>query len=364
MSERGNALERPRSGSGNPLERRANANHLEHGVRVRAAWLALGVGTAIFAGKLGLTFATGSTAVFSDAMESIVNVAAGALLLYTLIVAARPADRDHPYGHGKVEFFSAGAEGTLIAVAALAIWVEAARDLWRGPALEQIDLGILGVAALAGANALLGGYLIRTGRLHHSEALVADGRHLMTDVVTSVGVVFGLVAVRVTGLVWLDPVVAIGVGANVLRTGYQLVRSAVGGLMDEADESLLAPICEALEKERRPWWIDVHSLRTFRSGAVQHTDLHLSVPRYYDADRLHRIGDAVHDAVLGATGLPGDVIVHFDPCRPRQCPTCPMPDCPVRVAAFVDRPPITLDTALRGDERLDTGEPLPPEPAA
>jgi cation diffusion facilitator family transporter len=326
--------------------------------RLRAGRLALLGGTAICAGKFAVAQATASTAVFSDAMESIVNVVAAALLLYTLVVASRPADRDHPYGHGKVEFFSAGVEGTLIAVAAVLILVEAATDLVRGPEIHRLDVAIAGSAVLAVVNALLGVYLVRTGRRSGSDALVADGKHVLADVVTTAGVIGGLALVAWTGFAVLDPLLAIAVALWILRTGYGLLRAAVGGLMDEADEGLLAPICEGLERRRAPEWIDVHSLRTFRSGAVQHTDLHLSVPRYLDADSLHGIDERVRDAVLEATGRPGDVIVHFDPCRPRLCEGCGVEPCAIRKEEFVSRESIRLERALRGDEGLDTGAPL------
>lgn len=332
----------------------------ERSARVRAGWLALVVGVLVFGGKLAVYAVTGSAAVFSDAMESVVNVAAGALLLYSLVIASRPADRDHPYGHGKVEFFSAGVEGALIAMAAALILYEAVRELVAGPELRSLDVGLAALAGLTAVNAGLGLYLIRVGRRTCSDALVADGHHLMTDVATSVAVVLGLAAVWATGWVVLDPLIAIGVALNILRVGWRLLRGAVGGLMDEADESLLDPICRALEARREAWWIDVHSLRTWRSGAIQHTDLHLAVPRYFDADRLHGIDHEVGRVILGATGRPGDVIVHFDPCRPRQCPSCAVSECPVREKPFEARPPITLEGAIRADERLDTGEPLPP----
>jgi cation diffusion facilitator family transporter len=341
----------------------ARRPHVADPARVRAGRLSLVAGASICAGKFAVAELTGSTALLSDALESIVNVLAAALLLYTLVVAARPADRDHPYGHGKVEFFSAGAEGALVAVAALAILYQAAVDLVRGPDLRRIDFGIAVSGGLALANAALGAYLVRAGRRHGSEALVADGRHVLTDVITTVGVIAGLALVRATGEPRFDPLVAIAVALSILHTGWRLLRGAVGGLMDEADPGLLEPICAALEREREDAWIDVHSLRTFRSGAVQHSDLHLAVPRYYDADRLHEIGERVRGAVLGATRLPGDVIVHFDPCRPRQCPLCPLDGCPVRAAPFVRRPPLTLERALRGDEQLDDGAPIPPAEA-
>jgi cation diffusion facilitator family transporter len=330
----------------------------DHAARLRAGRLALGVGTLVFLGKAGVWLGTGSTAVLSDALESVVNIVAAALLLWSLAVAARPADRDHPYGHGKVEFFSSGVEGGLIAVAALLILGESARALWRGPDVRHLDAGTAALAVLTAANAGLGILLVRTGRRARSVALVADGQHVLTDVWTSVGVLLGLVAVRLTGWTPLDPLVAIAVAVNILRTGWKLVREAVGGLMDEADETLLGRVAEALEAGRRPWWIDVHSLRTFGSGALRHTDFHLAVPRYFDAERLHEIHEELRHVVLAATGMPGDVIVHFDPCRPRQCPACAMPDCPVRSAPLRERPRLTAEWAVREDESLDGGEPL------
>jgi divalent metal cation (Fe/Co/Zn/Cd) transporter len=137
---------------------------------------------------------------------------------------------------------------------------------------------------------------------------------------------------------------------NILRTGVALLRGAVGGLMDEADDALLGSVVEGLEKEHRPFWIDVHTLRAWRSGALPHVDLHMVVPRYFDADRLHRIDDEVTERVAGALGVAGDVIVHFDPCRPRHCPGCAIEGCPVRAAPFGAREPLTLDRATREDE--------------
>jgi len=325
----------------------------EIAARTFAGRISLAVGCVVLAGKVCAYLLTGSSAVLSDALESIVNVVAAALLLYSLAVAARPADRDHPYGHGKVEFFSAGVEGTLIAVAAVLILIQAGRELWTGPHIRRIDLGLILVTILTALNAGLGLYLLRVGRRTHSIALQADGHHVLADVVTSVGVVVGLALVWVTGWKPLDPLVAIAVALNILRTGWALLRGAVGGLMDEADDAFLEAAARALDAKRPDWMIDVHSLRAWRSGAIHHTDLHLCVPRYYDADRLHGIDDEITDAILAATDRPGDVIVHFDPCRPHQCPACAMSDCPVRAAPFAQRAPLTLERAVREDEPPD-----------
>jgi cation diffusion facilitator family transporter len=336
-----------------------HASQLEHGVRLRAGLLALLGGIAVLAAKLAAWRLTGSTAVFSDALESFVNVAAGAMLLYSLYLSSQPADRNHPYGHGKVEFFSAGVEGTLIAIAAVLIGIAAVQQLIRGVELRSLDLGLVLVTAATAANAAIGRQLIRVGRRVHSLALVADGRHLLTDVVTSVGVIIGLALVWITGLSILDPIVALIVATQILRTGWQLSRQAIGGLMDEADPDLLEEMVKALEVQREPSWIDTHSLRSWRSGAIEHVDLHLVVPRYFDADRLHDIDEQVERALLAATRRPGEVITHFDPCRSRHCAGCSMDPCGVRSAPFAGLRPLTLDRATRSDEALDTGTPVP-----
>lgn len=325
----------------------------DHTDRLRAGRVSVALGVLIFAGKLVAWGLTGSAAVLSDALESTVNVVAALVLLWSLVVASRPADRSHPYGHGKVEFFSAGVEGTLIAVAAVLILSAAVRDLWIGPSLRRIDLGLVLVTVLTALNLALGLYLVRVGRRTGSLAIRADGHHVITDVWTSLGVIGGLLAVRITGIERLDPIVAIGVAINILRTGWRLVREAVAGLMDEADEALLSRMVNGLEAQRAPEWIDVHSLRTFRSGAVYHADLHLVVPRYLDVERLHAIDDSVHEALEAVDGWHGETIVHFDPCRPAHCEGCQVESCPVRTAASKRRAPLSFERATREDDPLD-----------
>ena len=316
--------------------------------RLRAGWASAAVGTIVFSAKLAAWLVTGSTAVFADAMESVVNVVAAALLLVSLYVASRPADESHPYGHGKIEYFSAGIEGALIAVAAVLIGVESVRALISGATLQRVGLGLGLVVAASVANALLGFYLLRTGRRTRSAALVADAKHVLADVWTSAGVIVGMAAVWATGWARLDPLVALAVAAHVLREGWSLTKDAAAGLMDAADEDLLERLAQSLCKDREPGWIDVHGLRAWRSGADVHADLHLVVPRFYDADQLHGIHDAVERA-LGEDVLAGDVVVHFDPCRPPYCKGCVMEDCPVRSSAFESRLPLDRRQAVRDD---------------
>ncbi len=331
--------------------------------RLRAGRLALAVGVLVFGGKLLGYALTGSTAVFSDAMESVVNVAAGGVLLLSLIVAARPADRDHPYGHGKVEYFSAGLEGAFLLVAAGWVVFEAAHALAVGHVVHSLDVGLACVVAASAANAALGSYLVRVGERTRSAALVADGRHVLTDVWTTAGVVVGLGAVALTDLHVLDPLVAIAVGLHILRQAVALMRESVRGLMDEADETLLAAVAAAMEAQREDSWIDVHGLRCRRVGAAVHTDLHLVVPRYFEVERLHRVHDAVAGAIGAAVGHDSETVVHYDPCRPHDCPHCAMAECPVRESPLTLRYRLTLQRATRSDQVAEAASPQP-RPAA
>jgi hypothetical protein len=198
-------------------------------IRLGAALVSLVVGSGLLAAKYVAYGLTGSTAILSDAMESIINVVAAIFALGGLLFAGRPADRSHPYGHGKIEFFSAAFEGGMIAFAAVIIVYEAGRTFLQGAEVRALDLGLLITAGAGLINLALGGFLVRTGRRHHSLTLVADGQHVLSDFWTSLGVVVGLLLVRVTGLPWLDPVVAAVVGLNLAWTGARLVRHAAGG---------------------------------------------------------------------------------------------------------------------------------------
>lgn len=315
--------------------------------RLRPARVSLAAALAIFALK-GLAWQlTGSAAVYSDALESIVNVVAAALLLVSLTVALRPADADHPYGHGKAELLSAGVEGALILAAALLIAVEAVRDLVVGPQLGRLEAGLALLVAAGGANAVLGAYLLRAGRRTGSLALEADGRHVLTDVWTSAGVVLGLVAVRLSGWLWLDPLVALAVALHIVWQGVRLVRRAVGGLMDEAEPRRLERLAAALRAARRDDWIDVHELRAWRSGRIRHVDVHVVVPRYRDVDALHALHEELARVLQEADEGPADVVVHFDPCRPWYCHRCAVEGCPIREAPLRERRPLTVGSATR-----------------
>jgi cation diffusion facilitator family transporter len=314
---------------------------------VNAGVVAVVAGVALMAMKYLAWWVTGSSAIFADAAESIVNVIGAGMATYSVILSARPPDREHPYGHGKAESVSAAVEGTLILIAAAAIIVHALGEMIRGPDLERLGVGMLVAGGAGLGNLVLALYLIRVGRRVRSEALVADGTHLLTDVVTTVGTIAALVAVQFTGIALLDPLVALLVAANILRTGWRVVRRALGSLLDEADFQLLSEIGAHLEAERRPEWVEVHQLRAWSSGSLLHLDVHLMLPRYLSIEEGHRIGDAFEEYVARILPERAEAVVHLDPCTPRQCASCTGQDCPIRSDPLDEPFKFTAETITR-----------------
>jgi cation diffusion facilitator family transporter len=318
-------------------------------IRLRAALLSLVVATLMLAAKYQAYRMTGSTAVLSDALESIVNVLAAVFALGGLLFAGRPADRNHPYGHGKIEFFSAAFEGGLIAFASILIVYEAVRSLVAGPEVRQIGLGLLIVFGSALVNLALGLYLVRTGRRYVSLTLIADGQHVLADVWTSAGIIVGLGLVHLTGRAWLDPMVALLVALWLMATGFRLVRHAAGGLLDEEDPLLLKRVLGALQKYVGGGVIRVHHLRAIRSGRFQHVEAHLVVPEFWSVERAHDLSEEVATRVMRDLGAEGEMVFHTDPCHRIYCAMCDLEDCPVRREPFIKQMPLTLEEAVRPD---------------
>ena len=314
-------------------------------LRRRAILASFVVGIGLLAVKFLAVALTGSAAILSDALESIINVVASGFAFYSIIVSTRPPDRSHPYGHGKVESFSAGFEGGLIIVAALAILWAAVPGFTTPRPLAQLDYGIFLILGTALVNAGLGGFLMRSGKRTHSFALIADGRHLLTDTYTSIGVVLGLGLVYFTGWVILDSLTACLVALNILVSGTKLLRLSVGHLMDEADESILSLIVGILQTMRRPEWIDLHHLRSWRSGDRHHIDFHLTLPRYWNLEQGHDAETVVTEQLIDQLGEQGEVIVHLDPCTPQHCSSCQVTNCPVRTSTLQQTPEWTVETA-------------------
>ncbi len=293
-------------------------------------------------------FITHSAAIFSDALESIVHVAATSMAFYSIILSSRPADKSHPYGHGKIEFFSAGTEGGLIVVAAMAIIYEAVRGIIFGRELVQLDTGMLLTLAAAVVNLALGWFLIRRGKATNSLTLIADGKHVLTDSWTSFGVVGGLVLVKLTGMEILDPLVAIAVALNILVSGYQLMRLSIGGLMDESDRDTLQRVIEIINRQRASEWINVHHLRVMRSGQLHHIDFHMTIPYYWSVEQAHALNHTVEDQISSSLNNNARIMVHLDPCKPTLCSSCKVEQCAYRSSPFGSHLEWSVE-ALTGD---------------
>jgi cation diffusion facilitator family transporter len=284
--------------------------------------------------KLAAYYITHSVAILTDALESIVNVVAGFVGLYSLTLSAKPRDEDHPYGHGKVEFLSASLEGAMIFLAGIMILYKSVDTLIFPRQIHQLDTGILLIGITAVVNFIMGTICVKTGKKNNSLALIASGKHLQTDTYSTLGILIGLTLLYFTNFKWVDSVVAIIFGILILYTGYKIVRSSVAGIMDEADNELLLKLVETLNKNRKVNWIDLHNLRIIKYGSLLHVDCHLTVPWYLNVNEAHTEIDALADLTRKEFGNALELFVHSDGCVEFSCRICDKFDCPVRQHAF------------------------------
>lgn len=262
------------------------------------AWLSVAASVVTIVLKAGAWWLTGSVGLLSDAAESLVNLVAAIVALIAITIAERPADDDHQFGHSKAEYFSAGVEGAMIFLAAGSIIVLAVERLLNPQDLEQLGIGLLVSVIASILNGIVGTMLIRAGRKNRSVTLTADGKHLLTDVITSVGVVVGVGLVWITGWTALDPIVAIAVGINILFVGSGLVRESAMGLMDAtlSDEDN-ATIEAVLDRYRRSGEVDFHELRTRESGMRRFVEFHALVPGAWSVERAHDLVEKVESEI-------------------------------------------------------------------
>lgn len=312
-------------------------------VAQRATYISLIVSLFVLGLKFWGYSVTHSQAVFSDAMESIVNVVASALAIAVVAIARKPADREHPYGHGKAEFFSAAFEGGLITFASVLIGVEAVNAIVHGSEIRALGLGLMVTVAGGLINAVLGLYLIRVGRRHHSAALEASGHHVLSDFWTSLGVIIGLGLVALTDLPWLDSACALALGVLLMRTGFKLVRSSISGLMDEEDVEIIENLLSLMNHDRPAGIIQLHYLRVMRSGPYHHIDAHAVVPEFWNVAEAHTHTEDFENQLMQKYPYRGELHLHVDPCRQLYCEICDVEKCPIRQQSFRARKELTLE---------------------
>lgn len=300
----------------------------------------------LFAAKMVAYYFTHSLAILTDALESIVNVVAGFIGLYSLYVAAKPKDIDHPYGHGKAEFVSAAIEGTLIIIAGFFIIYQTIKTFFTASTPHSLDKGLWLVAATAVINFIAGSVCIKIGKKNNSLALLASGKHLQIDTYSTFVVIVGLALILFTKLFWLDKVLALAISIVILYNGYKIIRASLAGIMDEADMKLLREIIQILNDNRKENWIDLHNLRVIKYGSLLHIDCHLTIPWYFNVREAHEEIDALTKLIKEKFGNAVELFVHTDACLDRSCEICIKENCVQRKRPFQKRVEWTLENVL------------------
>lgn len=308
------------------------------------------VSSVLLVAKFVAYYITNSIAILTDALESIVNVAAAFIGLYSLYISAKPKDANHPYGHGKAEFISAAVEGTLVLSAGMLIIYQAGKAFFIPQPIRQLDTGIYLVGATALINWVFGFITFKQGAKSNSLALMASGRHLQTDSYSTVAIIVGLGLIALTGKAWIDPVVAILFGGVIVYTGYRIVRKSLAGIMDEADMELLTGMVKVLNQNRRDKWVDLHNLRVIKYGNVLHVDCHLTVPWYLTVQEAHEEIETLGGFIRKEFGETLEMFVHSDGCQYFQCPICDKTACPVRQHPFQKEIVWTVDKILQNQQ--------------
>ncbi|MFB9844784.1 cation diffusion facilitator family transporter [Mucilaginibacter ginsenosidivorans] len=319
----------------------------------RIILLALVTGLILMIAKFGAYLITSSNFVLTDAVESIVNVFASSFAFYSIYLASLPRDENHPYGHGKVEFFSAFIEGALISIAGIGILIKSTYNIFYHYQVHDLLTGAYIIGATGIVNGALGFYMIKKGKHFRSLTIEADGRHLITDMVTSIGLVAGLLLIYFTKIDILDSILSILVAFYILYTGYKLIRKSVSGLMDEADFEVVKEVLAILNDKRRDEWIDFHNFRAQKYGNELHIDCHLTLPSYFDLNKVHEEVSLVDRLINKEASVKTEFFIHTDPCVPQCCYYCNMPNCPIRSEAKTTDITWTMENITRNKKHFE-----------
>ena len=296
------------------------------------------ISTVICGIKFAAYFITHSLLILSDALESIINVVASAFAWYSIYLSNKPRDKEHPYGHGKIEFFSIGFEGALILIAGFAILIQAILFFLNPMPVYDLNTGAWLTAAGGIANFMLGYFLLQKAKQFNSLTLKGNGRHILSDSYTSIGVVAAIVLIMFTGYQWIDPLASVVAASVIIYTGFKLMNKSVRGLMDEVDTQVVDELVTILKQHRHPAWIDMHNLRVQRYGHFYHVDCHVTMPYYFSLEQVHQEISSL-DQLMNEQFQKGSIefFIHTDPCIESSCSYCMIAECPVRRHAFVQK---------------------------
>lgn len=308
--------------------------HTPRAGALRLQWLLLLLSVALFSLKIIGWVITDSNALLSDALETIANISAALFGLVSLRLALKPRDEDHPYGHGKIEFVAAIFEGTLITISGLFILIKVIYNFFVPDVPENLPQGLV-IAGVAGIlNGIAGFAAWREGRRVRSATLEAAGLHLLSDTLSTAGVLLGLGLAIVTGWLILDNITALIFGLLLIGMGTNLVWRNVHHIMDKADPELLKSLTHYLNENRRHDWVDIHNLRLIKYGADIHVDCHITVPYYYSLQQAHDLSEDFSHQITRHFGSNTEAFVHLDPCLPEMCRFCLLAQCPARSFPF------------------------------
>lgn len=288
------------------------------------------IGFILMGIKAAAYFITNSNAILTDALESLVNVAAGGFSLFSLYYASKPSDKNHPYGHGKIEFISGIVEGILIGVTGLSMMVKSIYGFWHPEEISSLDIGLALAFGAGLVNFIMGIRLEKRGKAKNSMSMQSEGAHLKSDGYTSFALVAGLGIVLFTELYWLDNVVALLLAVYISLLSYSILRKSLAGIMDETDPELNKKVLQILNTNRKNQWIDIHEFRIIRYGRSIHIDCHLVLPFYYTVEHAHDEVLEIENLIGDEIGRESEIFIHTDPCTKDYCKHCQVADCNYR----------------------------------
>lgn len=301
---------------------------------LRIQYTLTGLTIIVFALKVATFFITHSLSVLSDTLESVINIIATLVGSYSLYIASKPKDKDHPYGHGKAEFISSAFQGTLIIVVGCLIIYESIDSFIHPGTLHNLGNGFWILIVVALINIATALYVMRIGKKNNSMALITSGKLFLIDFFTTITVATGLLILMLTNIQKVDSIIAILLGLWVVYDGYKILRASLAGIMDEADMALLENVIEEINKNRIDSWIDLHNLRVIKYGPLLHIDCHLTMPWYLNVHEAHKVMDQFTDLIKRKFGDSVEFFIHTDGCMAFSCEICNLAACEKRQHSF------------------------------
>lgn len=314
--------------------------------KLKVQYALTGLTIIVFLLKIVTFFLTHSLSVLSDTLESVVNIIAAIIGSYSMYIAAKPRDKDHPYGHGKAEFVSSAFQGSLIIGVGCLIMYESIDSFIHPNSLHNLGNGFWLLILIAAINIITALFVIHIGKKNNSMALVTSGKLFLIDFFTTISVAIGLLILILTHIQKIDSIIAILLGGWVIYDGYKILRASLAGIMDEADMALLENVIAEINHSRNDNWIDLHNLRVIKYGPLLHIDCHLTMPWYLNVHEAHVVMDQFTDLIKSKFGDSVEFFIHIDGCMPFSCAICNIEACDKRKQSFQKKLDWTMENVL------------------